>query len=106
MKKLKRRPRDSAPNPTPDPTPSTGEARVRVGELIYLARTEAGLTQTELSRLSGIDQGHISKYELGKTVPSGRLHARLLEHLPTLDIPFAVLAQARRRNPQNPRSSQ
>ena len=41
-----------------------------VGNAISLARSEAGLTQTELAKLSGIDQSDLSKIERGAANPS------------------------------------
>ena len=46
------------------------EARLRLAELVYAARTRAGLTQTELARRMGTQQSVISAVENGGQVPS------------------------------------
>lgn len=46
------------------------EARLRLAELVYAARTRAGLTQTELARRMGTRQSVISAVENGGQVPS------------------------------------
>jgi ribosome-binding protein aMBF1 (putative translation factor) len=46
------------------------EARLRLAELVYAARTNAGLTQTELARRMGTKQSVISAIENGGQVPT------------------------------------
>lgn len=46
------------------------EARLRLAELVYAARTRAGLTQTELAGRMGTQQSVISAVENGGQVPS------------------------------------
>jgi ribosome-binding protein aMBF1 (putative translation factor) len=46
------------------------EARLQLAELVYAARTRAGLTQTELARRMGTKQSVISAIENGGQVPS------------------------------------
>ena len=46
------------------------EARLQLAELVYAARTRAGLTQTELARRMGTQQSVISAVENGGQVPS------------------------------------
>ena len=46
------------------------EARLRLAELVYAARTRARLTQTELARRMGTQQSVISTVENGRQVPS------------------------------------
>lgn len=46
------------------------EARLRLAELVYAARTAAGLTQTELARRMGTKQSVISAIENGGQVPT------------------------------------
>ena len=46
------------------------EARLQLAELVYAARTRAGLTQTELARRMGTQQSVISAIENGGQVPS------------------------------------
>ena len=53
----------------------------QLGYKIARAREEAGLTQTELSKLTGIDQGDISKLERGQGNPSFKKVSRILDGL-------------------------
>jgi ribosome-binding protein aMBF1 (putative translation factor) len=46
------------------------EARLQLAELVYVARTRAGLTQTELAHRMGTKQSVISAIENGGQVPS------------------------------------
>ena len=46
------------------------EARLRLAELVYAARTRAGLTQAELAGRMGTQQSVISAVENGGQVPS------------------------------------
>ncbi len=46
------------------------EARLQLAELVYGARTRAGLTQAELARRMGTQQSVISAVENGGQVPS------------------------------------
>ncbi|MDO4901472.1 helix-turn-helix transcriptional regulator [Actinomyces sp.] len=46
------------------------EVRLQLAELVYAARTRAGLTQTELARRMGTQQSVISAVENGGQVPS------------------------------------
>jgi helix-turn-helix domain-containing protein len=46
------------------------ETRLRLAELVYAARTRAGLTQTELAGRMGTQQSVISTVENGRQVPS------------------------------------
>ena len=46
------------------------EARLQLAELVYAARTRAGLTQTELAGRMGTQQSVISAIENGGQVPS------------------------------------
>ncbi|EFW26170.1 helix-turn-helix domain-containing protein [Actinomyces sp. oral taxon 171] len=46
------------------------EARLQLAELVYAARTRAGLTQTELAGRMGTQQSVISAVENGGQVPS------------------------------------
>lgn len=47
------------------------EARLQLAELVYNARTAAGLSQTELARRAGIRQSVISAIENGAQAPGG-----------------------------------
>lgn len=68
------------------------EARLQLAELVYAARTRAGLTQTELARRMGTQQSVISAVENGGQVPSvstlWRI-ARALELRLTIDMAAA-----------------
>ena len=61
-----------------------------VGNAVAAARAKKGLSQKELSKLSGIDQSDISKIERGIANPSVNTLNRLAEALDTkLSISFA-----------------
>lgn len=57
------------------------EARLQLAELVYDARTTAGLSQTELAARAGTRQGVISAIENGAQVPSGIMLARIANAL-------------------------
>jgi len=44
----------------------------RTGETVRRLRLEAGLSQTELARRTGMSQQAVSDWEVGKTVPRWR----------------------------------
>jgi ribosome-binding protein aMBF1 (putative translation factor) len=46
------------------------ELGLRMAEMVYQARTEAGLTQAQLAARMGVSQSHISALEGGGTVPT------------------------------------
>ncbi len=52
--------------------------QMATGDQIRQARVAAGLTQTELARLSGVRQSNIAAYENGRRRPSAAMVARLL----------------------------
>lgn len=54
-----------------------------VAERIRLRRSKLGLTQNDLSRLSGISQTQISKYELGQSQPTAPMLFQLARTLET-----------------------
>ena len=56
----------------------------QLGYQIALARENAGLTQTELSKKTGIDQGDISKLERGLGNPSFKKVSKILEGLDSI----------------------
>ena len=49
-----------------------------VGELLRKARTQAGLSQSDLARRAGVPQSVVSEYEAGKRQPSVPTLARLI----------------------------
>ncbi len=53
------------------------EARLQLAELVYDARTAAGLSQTELARRAGTRQSVISAIENGAQAPGGVMLARI-----------------------------
>jgi ribosome-binding protein aMBF1 (putative translation factor) len=57
------------------------EARLQLAELVYAARTQAGLTQTELARRMGTKQSVISSIENGGQVPSVSMLGRIAHAL-------------------------
>jgi transcriptional regulator with XRE-family HTH domain len=57
------------------------EARLQLAELVYAARTAAGLTQTELARRMGTKQSVISAIENGGQVPSFAMLSRVAHAL-------------------------
>ncbi|MGW0362540.1 helix-turn-helix domain-containing protein [Streptomyces sp. NPDC002990] len=48
-----------------------------LGQAVYDRRTELGISQSELARRAGMTQPQVSKLELGGTVPTVPLLARL-----------------------------
>lgn len=57
------------------------EARLHLAELVYNARTAAGLSQTELARRAGTRQAVISAIENGAQAPGGIMLARIAQAL-------------------------
>lgn len=57
------------------------EARLQLAELVYQARTGAGLSQTELARRAGTRQAVISAIENGAQAPGGVMLARIAHAL-------------------------
>lgn len=78
-------------------------------ETIRRARAEAGLTQSELARRSGVRQASISKFETGRVRPRPETFARILEATrlpPSVTLHRyrdAVLDAAHRRRASNVR---
>jgi ribosome-binding protein aMBF1 (putative translation factor) len=67
------------------------EARLQLAELVYNARTAAGLSQTELARRAGTRQAVISAIENGAQAPGGVMLARIAHALGgTLGITIAA----------------
>jgi ribosome-binding protein aMBF1 (putative translation factor) len=67
------------------------EARLQLADLVYNARTGAGLSQTELARRAGTRQAVISAIENGAQAPGGVMLARIAHALGgTLSIHAAV----------------
>lgn len=67
------------------------EARLRLAELVYGARTGAGMTQTELARRAGTRQTVISAIENGAQAPGGVMLERIAAALGgTLRIELAA----------------
>lgn len=70
------------------------EARLQLAELVYDARTTAGLSQTELAARAGTRQGVISAIENGAQVPSGIMLARIAnalgKHVGLVDAPVTA----------------
>ena len=57
------------------------EARLQLAELVYHARTAAGISQTELARRAGTRQSVISATENGAQTPGGIMLARIAHAL-------------------------
>ena len=67
------------------------EARLQLAELVYHARTAAGISQTELARRAGTRQSVISAIENGAQAPGGIMLARIAHALGgTLSIHVAA----------------
>ena len=67
------------------------EARLQLAELVYTARTAAGLSQTELARRAHTRQAVISAIESGAQAPGGIMLARIAHALGgTLSIHVAA----------------
>ncbi|MFF1559385.1 helix-turn-helix domain-containing protein [Streptomyces sp. NPDC058279] len=64
---------------SPEVTRRREEIRLafELGQAVYDRRTELGMSQTELARRAGMTQPQVSKLELGGTVPTVPLLARL-----------------------------
>ncbi|MCX5198305.1 helix-turn-helix domain-containing protein [Streptomyces sp. NBC_00249] len=64
---------------SPEATKHREEIRLAwdLGQAVYDRRTELGISQTELARRAGMTQPQVSKLELGGTVPTVPLLARL-----------------------------
>ena len=56
---------------------------VKLGVLLAVTRTEKGLTQSDLAKISGIDQGDISKIEKGIGNPTLGKISKLFDSLGT-----------------------
>jgi ribosome-binding protein aMBF1 (putative translation factor) len=57
------------------------EARLHLAEMVYNARTAAGLSQTELARRAGTRQSVISAIENGAQIPGGLMLERIARAL-------------------------
>lgn len=57
------------------------EARLELAELVYNARTAAGMSQTELAERAGTRQNVISAIENGAQAPGGVMLARIAHAL-------------------------
>ena len=57
------------------------EVRLQLTELVYHARTAAGISQTELARRAGTRQSVISAIENGAQTPGGIMLARIAHAL-------------------------
>jgi len=67
------------------------DARMDLADLVYNARTEAGLSQTELARRAGTSQAVISAIENGAQAPGGIMLSRIARALGgTLSIATAA----------------
>ena len=67
------------------------EARLQLAELVYNARTAAGLSQTEFAGRAGTRQAVISAIEDGVQAPGGVMLARIAHALGgTLEIRIAA----------------
>ncbi|ALC99352.1 XRE family transcriptional regulator [Actinomyces sp. oral taxon 414] len=67
------------------------EARLQLAELVYHARTAAGISQTELAQRAGTRQSVISAIENGAQAPGGIILARIAHALGgTLSIHVAA----------------
>lgn len=68
------------------------EARLRIAELVYQARTAAGLTQSGLAERAGTKQSVISAIENGAqmpTIPTLRRIARAVDRTLTIELAAA-----------------
>ena len=69
-----------------------GDPRVARHLVIYL-RTEAGMTQAAFGKAARVDQGDVSRYELGKDAPPEKALRRMAE---VPDVPWSVVVHLRR----------
>jgi ribosome-binding protein aMBF1 (putative translation factor) len=74
---------------SPEVTKRREEIRMSwdLGQAVYDRRTELGLSQTELARRAGMTQPQVSKLELGGTMPTLPLLARLAR---AMDAAFSL----------------
>jgi len=76
-----------------------GEVRSMLGELLYIARTQAGLTQAEAADKAQITQGYISMIERNRATPSPDIRARLQQLYAMDDAQVQIALRGRRRCP-------
>ena len=70
------------------------EAEFSIMQAVINARLNAGLTQKQLSEKTGIDQGDISKIEIGEANPTLNTLKRLANGMNTkLILEFAPISQ-------------
>jgi len=53
------------------------QIRLDLAEVVYTARTEAGMTQTELAQAMGVSQSYVSTLEGGGVMPTVNTLAKL-----------------------------
>ena len=73
---------------------------IKVGTQLSEARAKGGLSQKELSKLTGIDQSDISKIELGKANPSIGLLHRLAQGM-GMELKICFVKQNSKQNKGN-----
>jgi len=69
-----------------------GDPRVLRHVVTYL-RTEADMSQTAFGNAAGVDQGDVSRYELGKDAPPEKTLLRMAK---VADVPWEVVVHLRR----------
>jgi len=69
-----------------------GDPRVLRHVVTYL-RTEADMSQTAFGNAAGVDQGDVSRYELGKDAPPEKTLRRMAR---VADVPWEVVVHLRR----------
>jgi transcriptional regulator with XRE-family HTH domain len=72
-----------------------------LGELLFIARRRAGLSQTDAADRADITQAYLSMIEHNRCTPRPKVRARLctLYHLDEADVAIALTARPTRRDP-------
>lgn len=70
-----------------------------LGELLYIARTQAGLTQADAADKAHITQGYLSMIERNRATPSPDIRTRLQQLYAMDDDQVQIALRGRRRCP-------
>ena len=70
-----------------------------LGELLYIARTQAGLTQAEAADKAQITQGYLSMIERNRAIPRPDIRTRLQQLYAMDDDQVQIALRGRRRCP-------
>jgi transcriptional regulator with XRE-family HTH domain len=76
-----------------------GEVRSMLGEIFFIARTQAGLTQAEAADKAQISQSYLSMIERNRYTPGPDIRARLQQLYAMDDAQVQIALRGRRRCP-------